>query len=388
MDEALRERITHVCFACFYVDGLSYQENLLPRFHKRAGSPVQIITSLVTFDENGAVTECPGPSEYLNEDEIPVQRLGYRRLPFARRTRIYQGTYRAIAQSRPDVLFIHGPQFMDAIVVARYLKRHPEVRAYVDSHADFGNSASTRASRLLLHGVLWKSCAKLLERHARKFYGVLPARVDFLSNVYGVSRAKTQLLIMGADDDLVARSRSRTRESLRSEYHLPSDRFLVATGGKVNEYRPEVLELLESVQDPSSPFDVVIFGNASSEYRARYESLLKCPRVHHLGWLAAQQSLDVMACADVVIFPGKHSVLWEQAVAVGAPLIVRKLPGVDHVDLGGNCLYLSRADEDEIRQTVQSLIEDPDVLAGMKKIAESPPREEFLYGNIAEESLK
>ena len=57
------------------------------------------------------------------------------------RFRRFAGMYEALEKAAPDVLFIHGCQFMDIDVVVKFLKRHPHVSVYVDNHSDFSNSA-------------------------------------------------------------------------------------------------------------------------------------------------------------------------------------------------------------------------------------------------------
>lgn len=47
---------------------------------------------------------------------------------------------------------------------------------------------------------------KKIEPYVKKFYGVLPARVDFLIDVYNLPKEKCELLVMGADDDLVKKN--------------------------------------------------------------------------------------------------------------------------------------------------------------------------------------
>ena len=46
-------RILHLCLANFYIDNYSYQENMLPKYHKMMGHYVSVIASKVSFDENG-----------------------------------------------------------------------------------------------------------------------------------------------------------------------------------------------------------------------------------------------------------------------------------------------------------------------------------------------
>lgn len=48
-------KVVHLCLGSFYPDNYSYQENLLPKFHKELGHCVEVIASTQSFDENGKV---------------------------------------------------------------------------------------------------------------------------------------------------------------------------------------------------------------------------------------------------------------------------------------------------------------------------------------------
>ena len=49
-------KILHLCLSAFYIEGMSYQENLLPLFHQKMGHEVRIISSLQTFSSDGEYT--------------------------------------------------------------------------------------------------------------------------------------------------------------------------------------------------------------------------------------------------------------------------------------------------------------------------------------------
>lgn len=116
-------KIVHLCLGCFFPDGYSYQENMLPKYHKKLGHDVSVVASLQTFDKNGNVSYMEKASEYRNEYNIPVHRLDYKKpLKIYRKLKRFIGTYAAIEKTNPDILFIHGCQFMDMDVVVRYLK--------------------------------------------------------------------------------------------------------------------------------------------------------------------------------------------------------------------------------------------------------------------------
>ena len=39
-------KILHLMLACFYIDNYSYQENYLPKYHKKQGNDVEIKTEM------------------------------------------------------------------------------------------------------------------------------------------------------------------------------------------------------------------------------------------------------------------------------------------------------------------------------------------------------
>ena len=92
--------------------------------------------------------------------------------------------------------------FLDICRLAKYVKAHPNIRVYVDNHADYSNSAQGWISEHILHRIIWKYCAHRIEPYTSVFWGVMPARVDFLINLYDLPKDKCKLLVMGADDEL------------------------------------------------------------------------------------------------------------------------------------------------------------------------------------------
>ena len=78
------------------------------------GHQVKILASLMSFDENGDRCFLPEPTEYQNEDGITVQRLNYKNpRKIGKLFRKYEGTYEALCQYEPELIFIHGVQFSD-----------------------------------------------------------------------------------------------------------------------------------------------------------------------------------------------------------------------------------------------------------------------------------
>ena len=384
-------RIVHLCLACFYVDGYSYQENMLPKYHKALGHEVSIVASLQTYDNNGHLTYLDKPEKYVNEYGIPVYRIDYR-TPYSinRVLRRYDGTYGVLEEIKPDVIFIHGLQFLDVSEVIRYKRKHERVVIFVDNHADFKNSAKGFLSRNLMHRGLWRIQAHKLLPYTEKYYGVLPARVDFLKNVYKLPAEKVALLPIGANDELVEKySTSESRKKTRFEYGYTEEDIVIVTGGKINSNRPETLDLMKAlIECDISNVRLLIYGIVDNPYKAQFEELCKSDRIQFIGWISAERTYEIIAASDLVAFPGLHSVMWEQSVAQGKPCLFREIPGFDHVDIGGNAYFCRDVSKEGLLYTIDSIFRNPEKYEQMKRAALSENRKQFYYSVIAKKSIE
>ncbi|WP_405356765.1 glycosyltransferase [Ruminococcus sp.] len=383
----MKNKVVHLCLANFYTDGYSYQENMLPKFHQKLGYETAIIASLDTFNKAGQFVQYSGDLVYRNEYDIPVRRLPYRSPEkLYRILRRYQGVREALEQAKPDMLFIHGCQFSDIDIVADYLKAHPDVKVYVDNHADFNNSATNYLSKNILHRRIWKRCAHVIEPYTSKFYGVVPARVDFLEEMYGLPAHKCDLLVMGADDDAVEKAlRPEVRAKRRRAYGVSDDDIVIVTGGKIDHNKPQVLTLMCVVNSLSdSRVKLIVFGSVADDLKAEFDSSLT-DKVIHIGWRKSEDIYEDFAAADLVAFPGLHSVLWEQSVGMGVPGVFKRIEGFEHIDLGGNCLFFEKDDAQEYTTRILAAL---NTLDEMKTVAVAKGMKTFSYREIAKRALE
>ncbi|WP_097003403.1 glycosyltransferase family 4 protein [Lacrimispora amygdalina] len=384
-------KIVHMCLGCFFPDNYSYQENMLPKFHKELGYEVEVIASLMTFDKDGKSTFLKKGVIYQNEYDIKVTRLDYKTpLKVYRKLKRYNGTIGALEKAKPDILFIHGCQFMDIDETVKYVKSNPGVKVYVDNHADFSNSARNWFSKNILHKMLWRYTAHIIEPYTSKFYGVLPARVDFLEHIYNLPKDKCELLVMGADDDKVeAANRPEIRKEIREKYGITKDDFLIMTGGKIDSFKTQTLLLMEAVAKIKNPkVKLLVFGSVTPDLKERFNKLCVEEKVIYVGWVKAENSYSYLTAADLLVFPGRHSVFWEQACGQGKPMLVKYWDGTTHVDLGGNIGFLYKDSANEIYEKIKELTDFPEKFEAMKAVAESKGMEVFSYKKIAERCLQ
>lgn len=383
-------KILHLCLASFYIDNYSYQENMLPKFHKKFGLDVEIIASLVSFDKNGKVCLLNEAAEYVNEYGIPVKRLNYKKGYFNRIFRKYENTFESISESNPDIIFVHGCQFLDVKYVIKYAEQNPNTKIYVDNHADFSNSARNLLSKYFLHKIVWKRCAKRIEPFTEKFYGVLPARVDFLKYVYGVCENKVELLVMGADDEAINKIHTNnSKEKIRNRLGISDNEFLIVTGGKIDKAKMQVFQLIEAVKKLNrNDVKLIIFGSVIEELQDRINKETEGVQIQFVGWANVMESYEYLYAADLVIFPGRHSVYWEQAVGVGVPMVVKHWEGTTHVNVNGNCAFLYKDNTSEISDIILYYLNNPGEFNRIKKKALNDARKQFLYSDISRRSIE
>lgn len=382
-------KITHLMLACFYIDNYSYQENLLPKYHKKMGYDVEIIASLESYDSNGNSIYLDAGSKYINEDGIPVTRLDYKRFPGANKLRYYIGLRQELDRIGPDIIFIHGVQFSDIRVVAKYCKLHKNVIVYADNHSDFSNSARNWVSKRIIHEIVWRRCAQIINPYVKKFYGVLPARVDFLVNEYKLPKDKVELLVMGADDSEVnAAEDIQVRREVRKRYSIQEDDFLIMFGGKIDAFKTQILLLMDAVNNiADSSVKLIVFGSVTQELKAEVEN--RCSdKVQYIGWKKPKESYPLFAASDLVVFPGRHSVFWEQVAGQGIPMLCKKWDGTTHVDLGGNVIFLTNDSQEEIEKYISELSKKGDLYIKMKNVAQTVAAKHFLYSEIAKRSIE
>ena len=384
-------KVVHLCLGSFYPDNYSYQENLLPKFHKELGYAVEVIASTHSFDKNGDTCYLIEIGTYQNEYDIKVTRLAYKsRNKIWKKLKRYQGTYKALENAAPDILFIHGGQFLDIDQVVKYLKKHNGVTVYVDNHADFSNSATNWVSKNILHKIVWKHTEHQIEPYTKKFYGVLPVRVEFLKDIYGLPDEKCELLVMGADDELVEKAKtSDARARIREKYGIKEDDFLIMTGGKIDQWKTQTLLLMQAVQNiQNDKVRLIVFGSVTQELMDQVRALADGKKVQYIGWVLSTDSYDYFEAADLVVFPGRHSVMWEQVTGQGKPMLVKDWPGTHHVDIGGNVIFLMQDSVDEIQGQIERLLENPEEYKKMKAIAEKEGMKVFSYKDIAQRSIQ
>lgn len=387
-------KIVHVMMACFYKNGFGYQENILPAKHKELGYDVEI----VTYNQGGDASYNNGmgaPLTYINPDGISVHVLEsnhslLRKIPFLNmKINTTKGLYKKLEEINPDIIFVHGITSNDNLEVVKYKRKNPKVFVYVDNHSDYFNAPLNSIKDIIYRKIVGRSIGKRLSRYAEKVWGVTPWRVKYQEDVFGVSPSKSKLLVMGGDEKKIDwDNRLKIRTSIREKLSIPQEAFIFITGGKINKEK-NIHLLVDAIKSLNREnVYLIIFGRFESDMSDFELQIGMCKNIKNIGWINADQSYDYFLASDFAVFPGTHSVLWEQACAVGIPALFKDWDGgFSHVDVGGNCILLKEISVDSIKKELEKLIDNKDTFNKLNYFASTKARKEFSYIEIAKRSI-
>ncbi len=383
-------KILHLCLQAPYTDYWGYQDNLLPKYHKKMGLEVTVLTTNTEFDD-GSIIETEEREYYLSDGERIIRKKYKRGLlnkvaPFIKIFDIYN----ILVRENPDIIFVHGLGNLSVIQVAKYLNKHKNCKALADNHVDYYNESPELKKSKLRRNIIVSSF-KILNRYMQKYYikiyGVTPWRVKYSQDVFGIRNDKCDLLVLGADDEKIRYdSKSVIREEIRKKYHIPNNAFLIVTGGKIT-IEKNVHLLIKAVENIPEIY-LIVFGKIDEQVEKIIDIGTINSRIKLIGWIKSDDVYDYFLASDLAVFPGTHSVLWEQSCASGVPGIFKYWDGMDHVNVEGNCIFLYEDTVDEIMQAINRVINEKDLYCSMKEAAKGKARHAFLYSSIAKKSIE
>lgn len=308
-------RILHLCLANYYIDGYNYNENVLPRINKQDGHEVLIIASTETFVENTKLGYVH-PGEYYTDSNIKIIRLPYVSLGskyMSAKIRAYHKLYDNIAIFKPDIIMSHDLCFLSVLDVIKYLKRHPEVNFYADTHTARYNSGLNWLSLYVLHRLFYKSLIQRALPYLKKYFYIGESEKKFSIENYKVPESLMEYFPLGgmifADEHY-----ENIREKRRKELHIEDDELLLLHSGKM-DVRKKTAELVNAF---SSTLELkarlVIIGSIPEENRSLYELIESDSRIEYLGWKNAFELQEYLCAADLYCQPGSVSATLQNAI--------------------------------------------------------------------------
>jgi glycosyltransferase involved in cell wall biosynthesis len=300
----------------------------------------------------------------------------------------FNGVYEQLQRKQPNIIFVHGGQFVALKDVIQYVKNHKNVTLYIDQHGDYYNGPVKTVKQRIVAKCIYGHWIRKAYKYTKKYWGVTPWRCQYLHDIYGIPTDKIDLLVMGGDDEKIDFAhQEQRRQEIRTQLSIGADDFVVITGGKIDKAK-NIHLLMEAIAHLNQEnIRLIVFGQPTDDMAPILEALSASERIRMLGWLPSDAVYDYFLASDLAVFPGTHSVLWEQACACGIPGVFKDWAGMHHVDVGGNCRFLSKDSTEEIQTMLGEIIEQPAVYARMKEVAVINGIREFSYEAIAKKAI-
>lgn len=382
-------KIVHICLAAVYIEGFGYQENILPQCHRAMGYDVTVLTSDHVFDKNY--------TQKIREENDYVNPYGVHVIALQRTKRYgpyskfgdYADLFKTLKKERPDIIFVHGGQFVALMDVIAYCKRNSQVKLYIDQHGDYYNMRLDRwQNRFVQHWIYGHWMRKAIP-YVNKFWGVTPWRCQYLNDVYKIPKEKIDLLVMGGDDTYIHfKMQEQIRKQIREELDLGQEDFVLISGGKIDS-KKNIHVLINVVEEMNrNNLKLIVFGQPDKDMKALIEDMSRDSHVRYIGWLDSTKVYDYFLASDLAVFPGTHSVLWEQACSCGLPGIFKDWVGMRHVDLGGNARFVRGDDKEELKTVISEILDSTVEYEKMREVARNKAIPYFSYARIARRAIE
>ncbi len=373
-----------------YCDSFTYQENVLPSKYVKLGYDTYLFASIRSTDTNGKRVDRT-PQTYTNEYGVKITVLPFSKKfgKLARKYDIYDNLYEEIEKIAPDIIFTHSLQFFSITDVAKYVKKHPNVKWYVDNHGDYKIQPMDTLKRKIYHKFLMKRIMKKCRPYVTKFYGVSPSRSQYIHEVYGIPTSQIETIKQGGDEDAIAKFKpDEERQALIQDLGIPTEDMIIISGAGNMDEKKNIHSLLEAVYNMQG-VSLVVFGSFSAGGQKLAQKWLKGTNIHFIGRLHGDEMCKYFVASDLAVFPGQHSVLWDQAVAAGIPIVLKRWEGMDYFDINGNCKYLQEGSSKEIREVIQDLLaNNRKAFHSMQDSASGEAKKQFSYIEIAKQTLQ
>ncbi|MBR4949351.1 MAG: glycosyltransferase family 4 protein [Clostridia bacterium] len=380
-------KIVHIAPNAPYNDYWGYQDNLLPKYQRKLGHDITFIaTNLMHKDGKIVETEC---KEYFLDDGIKVIRLKKRYYSniILKNLNSRLEVFDILKEIKPDMIFHHGLVSTTIYDVIKYKKLNPNCVIVQDNHLDYNIGFSCNNLKEYIVRAFYRRVNRRAVPYVTKFYGVTPWRKKYANDYFKIPMEKLDVLIMGADDEKIDfENKDKIRKEIREKYNVSDNDFLIVTGGKIDK-KKKIHILMDACREMEGT-KLLVFGSVSDDIKEEFEKILsENKNIIYIGWIDSDRVYDYFFSADLVFFPGQHSVLWEQACASKVPCVFEKWEGMDHVNNGGNSDFVFPVTKENLIEKISEL-RFTDKYENMKKVAQSEKTDIYLYSKIAEKSLE
>lgn len=379
-------KILNICMSAPFTEGYSYQDNLLSEYQHKLGHIVTVVTGLTTRDSNG--------KKVITSPCDKIMSNGVRLIRISSGNKILQvlgytpKIGKIIKEVNPDLIFIHGLCNLTPIQAIRYKKKNPDTILVADNHQDRNIFRYDKFpfSQLLK---LWRTGWKTWNKHFNHIYGTTSWRKDFAIKHYGIPEDKADVLLMGVDVDNLTPDKEFVRKEIRSSLGINENAFVFIHGGKMDSGKKTIEVIQSFLLTESKDVRLILFGSVGSDIEDKFDKLIhEDNRIVYIGYIDSKQVHKYFFASDFSLFPGQHSVLWEEAIGCELPGMYMAYSEKDHTDICGNSISIKpKAGVDDIAKIMKDVFHDKEYYVWLKRNAQEASKR-MSYYDIAKFSVR
>ena len=372
-----------------FLEGFAYQDNELAEMHATMGHNVTVISSI---SDNSSLYFDMSLIKVSENNFNKKSSCGYNiiRLPLKHKVNFrlweFKNLFQTLETLQPDLIFFHGAPMLCLLDLSKYKKKYPDITLVMDCHTDYNNSGHGFISRYIMHKMLYRGIIAYASKQIDYYYYLAPNIKIFMQDMYRIPNEKLRFLPRGGMlEHMNLDNTESIRREIRKQLGISQDDIVVVSGGKL-DFKKMTHRLVEAVNRLNYPnVHLIVFGTVDKEYIELLEqSISKNEKIHLIGWVDSRKVYDYFLASDIAVFPGGHSVLWEQAICCGLPLIIKNwYDGMHYLNVKDNVLMLPENDTEYIENMLKRLIENPELRLSMQHNAQNEGREYFSYRRIA-----
>ena len=204
--------------------------------------------------ENGKEGPVPVPEQrFVSRDgfEVIQRKTGKSDFPVFGKLFTVMNISDILEEVFPDLIFYHGMISTSIHQAVQYKKKHPSTVIVMDNHMDWRIGFVPDTLRAKCKAAAYRASLRPVFPWISRIYGVTPWRKSYAEQVFGAPKKKTDILIMGADDDAIPFSeRDRIREIIRTEHKIGKDEVLIVSGGRLSENKnilPNIVNYIKTI---------------------------------------------------------------------------------------------------------------------------------------------
>ena len=360
-------KVLHIEMTSPFTPNAKYQENCLIEEHAKQGHDVVMYATCYMW-KDGNVEYAQETREKL-DNGVTLERIKYDFILndyVSRKIRKVKGFYLKLEKERPDLIMVHNGQTAIVPDICKYVLEHPNVKLIADSHTDPLNSATNWISKFFLHKLIYRRYMKMLYKHARTFYCISPEVRRYISELYGFTDDKLELLPLGGDV-LSDKTYCSYRKEKRAELKLDDSIVHIVHSGKLTEekHTADLLDAFSRLE--SNNVRLTIIGAAKGDVLRKIEDNEKMDsRISWLGWKSGDELIKYLCSGDIYVLPADVSATVQSAMCCRCIPVVYPYEIYLSMNLNDTC-YAENADE--LRKNLQLFLGDSELALRAKDIS-------------------